>query len=191
MALTYPAGTTPVIPVLQSDTFEIQRQKINNLALASTGPTFLAAPVLIINIAQSQSSYNWFPTGATNANASTAGTITTAGAIPASGTWTTFSLVGTGVPSTALSLIIEASSNTDWADSSSTNPFYVFVRQNSTVANTYPVLRTGVGYGGNAGQVVHSQGAYPVGQSQTLDWAPFYGTVKPVFGLVVRIIGYY
>ena len=47
MALTYPAGTTPVLPVLQSDTFEIQRQKINNLALISPGPQFLATKQLI------------------------------------------------------------------------------------------------------------------------------------------------
>jgi hypothetical protein len=47
MALTYPAGTTPVIPVLQSDTFEIQRQKINNLALASAGPQFIAPQLLV------------------------------------------------------------------------------------------------------------------------------------------------
>ena len=81
MALTYPAGTTPVLPVLQSDTFEIQRQKINNLTNASFGPTFLATKQLIY-------SGQLVAIGPT--------TVSTA-------TLTTY-----GVPSTATALILEA-----------------------------------------------------------------------------------
>ena len=83
MALTYPAGTTPVLPVLQSDTFEIQRQKINNLALISSGPQFLATKQLIYT---------------------SSGQLVAIGPITVSAaTLTTY-----GVPSTATALILEA-----------------------------------------------------------------------------------
>ena len=83
MALTYPAGTTPVLPVLQSDTFEIQRQKINNLTNASFGPTFLAIKQLIYT---------------------SSGQIVAIGPIAVSAA----TLATYGVPSTATALILEA-----------------------------------------------------------------------------------
>jgi hypothetical protein len=186
--ITYPPGTTPTLPVSQSDTFEIQRQKINNLAAASPF-VFLAQPVYILKIEQSETPvpFNWFPSG-TDAGISLSGTKTT---MPSSGSWTTFSLIGSSIPSIVNGVIIEASSNTEWGDGSRTDPFYLFVRQNSSATNSYPILRTGVGYGGNAGQVAYSQGFYPVGTSQTLDWAPYYLSQSPTEGCYIRIIGYY
>jgi len=83
MALTYPTGISPVIPVLQSDTFETQRQKINNLANASFGPTFLTAKQQIYT---------------------SSGTIVTVGPTTVSSA----TLLSYGVPSTATALILEA-----------------------------------------------------------------------------------
>lgn len=200
MAIQYPSGTTPTLPVLQSDTFEIQRQKINNLALISAGPQFLAAPIYILKIEQSESdstSVKWFPitTPITvpDASISVASTKTS---MPANGTYNTFAIPSTaGVPSTVSGLIIEASSNTDWADNTGTSPFYIFVRQNSSATNSYPILRTGIGYGGNAGHVAHSQGVYPIGNGLTFDWVPIWGNnghaQSPNYGCYARIIGYY
>lgn len=83
MAITYPSGTSPVIPVLQSDTFEIQRQKINNLTNASFGPTFLATKQQIYTASGSFTS--------TSVQTVTAAT-----------------LQGYGVPTSATALILEA-----------------------------------------------------------------------------------
>ena len=186
-------------PVYQSDTFEIQRQKINQLATAAA-PQFLSAPIYIIKIEQSEPGgtvIKWFPitTPLTVPDASTT-VASTKTAMTTNGTWQTFTIPSTaGVPSTVSGLIIEASSNITWSDSSATSPFSIFVRQNSSATNSYPILRTAAGYNGNAGQVAHSQGVYPVGNSLTFDWVPVWGdngdAKSPDYGIYARIIGYY
>ena len=49
MAIQYPSGTTPTLPVLQSDTFEIQRQKINNLVNGIYGGPQFIAPWTVVS----------------------------------------------------------------------------------------------------------------------------------------------
>ena len=83
MPLTYPAGTTPVPPVLQSDTFEIQRQKINNLANVVTSLTLLPTPYAMIGDAGNTS---------TNSISIFQPSYSVSGLSPAYNAWTTINL---------------------------------------------------------------------------------------------------
>ena len=85
MPLTYPAGTTPVLPVLQSDTFEIQRQKINNLANAVASLTLLPTPYAMIGDPGNNSNPDYRSLFQPNYN--TSGTTSSA-----YNTWTTINL---------------------------------------------------------------------------------------------------
>lgn len=155
--------------------------------VAGSGFIFLTQPVIMINIQENEGSGGWYNTGVVPDNSITVAS--TRGSLTYTDGWYTFNLSGSGIPNPISQLIIEASSNTEWGDGSTRAPFFVFVRDNVSSLNSYAVLRTGVGYGGNAGQVAHTQGIYPVGLNGSFQWrinnASFVGR-----GIYIRIVGY-
>jgi len=155
------------------------------LEFTSPGITFLAAPVIIFKQEQSETTGHGWYQGQNDASITTASSRTTV----ISGTWYTFSLSGTGVPSYATMLIIEASANTAWGDGTTTYPYFVWARQTLASANTYAILRTAIGYGGNAGQIAHTQGIYPLAAGGSFVWSTN-RSGSLYYGILIRIVGY-
>jgi alpha-D-ribose 1-methylphosphonate 5-triphosphate synthase subunit PhnG len=155
------------------------------LEFTSPGMTFLAQPLIVLKVEQSEvAGHGWYQ-GQNDASITTTSSRTSA----VSGTWYTFTLTGHGVPSTATMLIIEASANSQWADNATTYPYFVWARQVLASTNTYALLRQAIGYGGNAGMVSHIQGIYPLAAGGSFIWSTNRSSV-PGYGILIRIVGY-
>lgn len=154
-------------------------------AIVGGSTVFLSQPIIIVKQEESEGSGGWY-NGVPDASITSSSSRTI---FAFADGWYNFNLSGSAIPSSVAGLIIEASANTTWGDGPRRSPFFVFVRDNIFSLNTYATLRIGIGYNGNAGQVAHTQGIYPVGLSNAFQWR-VNNTPTPGFGILVRIIGY-
>jgi len=154
-------------------------------AIVGGAMVFLSQPIIIVKQEESEGSGGWY-NGVPDASITASSSRTT---FAFADGWYNFNLSGSAIPSSVAGLIIEASANSTWGDSTRRSPFFVFVRDNSFSVNSYAVLRIGVGYSGNAGQVAHSQGVYPIGLSGAFQWRVNNAT-SPGYGILIRIVGY-
>ena len=191
MSLTF---ASPAPPVLQSDTFEILRQKINNMysAFTASGIYYLSTPVIVAyatNAGNLAGGTGWpteyvnlsFP-GANWINATFAGT---APANNSSGSFNAISLAG--VPSNASSVLlcgahsdVQAGSGTAWAFVSS-----------SPGGQQRPLMSGGQsGSGADSGGI--SQSTYPFTSNGQIYWSIAHsgGTSGFGNGWAIAIMGY-
>src|SRR5579862_1928069 len=182
---SYSATSTSASYAVNSSNTVSASYAVTASAVAGGSMVFLAKPIIIVKQEESEGSGGWY-NGVPDASITASSSRTT---FAFADGWYTFNLSGSAVPSSVSALIIEASSNTTWGDGSRRSPFFVFIRDNSFSLNTYAVLRIGVGYDGNAGQVSHTRSIYPVGLSGAFQWRVNNAT-SPGYGILVRIIGY-